>query len=125
MSDRTDELRRRANTGDGDAQYQLAQALWTGDGVAADREQAIIWYRRAAGTDNPAYQLSFGLVLCWYGDMDNFRKGFRWILRAAQNGHVGAQYFVASEYARGEHIPKNSFEAAHWYRSAGALRYRR
>jgi len=36
-----------------DAQYLLAQAYYFGAGVSEDRNEAFVWYKRAASFGNP------------------------------------------------------------------------
>ena len=60
--------------------------------------------------------MEFGLVLCW--DVLDYRSGLKWVRRAANQGHLGAQYFLAAELATGERVKRNSPEAVKWYRTA-------
>lgn len=112
-------LERLALGGDSASQYELARRLWAGDGVDEDRAAAMNWYRAAAESGNMEYQMGYGLVICWTADSRaNYMEGFRWILKAAECGHPGAQHFVASEYANGENLSQNLAEAAKWYERA-------
>ena len=43
---------------------------------------------------------------------------FTWLLAAAKQGHVTAQYITASLYLQGEGVPQNFKEAAHWFSRA-------
>jgi TPR repeat protein len=55
------EIRLRAEAGDAEAQYRLAQLHSTGDGAPHDLEAAARWYRAAAeaGHETAAYRLGF------------------------------------------------------------------
>lgn len=55
------ELKAKAETGDPNAQYDLALRLETGDGVERDDVQAVNWYRKAADQTNAAAQYQLGI----------------------------------------------------------------
>ena len=42
----------------------------------------------------------------------------RWFLKAAEQGHTGAQLLLGAAYGLGEGVPKDDAEAARWYRKA-------
>jgi TPR repeat protein len=60
--------------------------------------------------------MELGLILSW--DMKDYSSGLKWVRRAAKQGSLGAQYFLAAELATGEHVKRNLREAAKWYRAA-------
>jgi TPR repeat protein len=60
--------------------------------------------------------MELGVVLFW--DHAAHGEGLTWIRRAAEQCHVGAQYFLAAELATGENVRKDVQEAARWYRRA-------
>jgi len=55
------EISRLAKCGDAQAQFALAMMLDLGDGVPQDRDQAVIWLRRAAEQDLAAACFYLGL----------------------------------------------------------------
>ena len=59
----SDELLLRAQNGDPDAQYDLANCLADGLGIDADIEEALIWYKKSAeqGNEDASYSLSRAL----------------------------------------------------------------
>ena len=50
----------------------------------------------------------------------NKKEAFLWALRAANNGILQAQEFVAECYQKGQGIDKNKFFAYDWYKKAAA-----
>jgi len=105
-------VRSRAQDGDVAAQSELARRL----AGRKKLEEALLWYRSAARSGNADCQMELGIFLCW--DRDAYGQGIKWIRRAAERGHVGAQYFLGAELATGENVRKNLPSAARWYRRA-------
>ena len=125
-----------AEGGDARAQYELGRCHENGDGVAADREEALKWYRRSAQRGYAPAQFILGYlhdgrhhlkydheqVVTWYG-------------KAADQGYAKAQYNLGYYYGHGQDesgrlvsggptvwskigVPKNPVEALKWYRMA-------
>lgn len=113
------DLVRKAESGDTDAQYALGQLYWRGERTPRDVVAALDWFRRAAKDGNPEHLKTLGLILC---DSDfefgNFKDGFSHMLAAAGAGDRAAQYFVAVEYATGGRVSRDPATAALWYRRA-------
>ena len=111
----------RADAGQADSQHKLGKLLLAHSGVASQRE-AITWLIRASETDpaSDSYAFDAGLAL-WLANeklRDCARaKGF--IEASANLGNVDAMYFLASELAQGEELPRNEKKAFYWYRRAG------
>lgn len=51
----------------------------------------------------------------------NSQDGFDWICKAADQNHIGAQYFVASEYSTGDSVNQDLVKEALWYSKAAEL----
>ncbi len=113
------DLARKAEAGDADAQYELGQLYWRGEKTQRNTKAALEWFRRAAKGGKPDHLKTLGLILCdadfEFGD---FKEGFAQMLAAARAGDAAAQYFVAVEYATGERISRDPAVAATWYRRA-------
>ena len=105
-------VRTRAEAGDAAAQTEFARRL----ARRKKQDEALNWFRSAARGGDSERQMELGVVLFW--DHDAHRKGLKWIRRAAEQGHIGAQYFLGAELATGENVRKNLREAASWYRRA-------
>jgi TPR repeat protein len=111
-SAKTSAVQALANSGNAAAQSELARRF------ARKRKykEALRWFTTAARSGDPEHQMELGVVLFW--DHAAHSAGIEWIRRAADQGHVGAQYFLGAELATGENIRKNVREAARWYRHA-------
>ena len=93
-----DALTRQASTGDGNAQYNLAQTL-----QSHDLSRAMQWLQRAAENGDPDAQ--YELAVRMHGGKKNSpaqqQALKRWATLAADSGHVGAIVFLASQYRNG------------------------
>jgi TPR repeat protein len=45
----------------------------------------------------------------------DFRTGFDYVRKAAEQNYAAAQYFLGAEYARGENVTADLKPAAYWY----------
>ena len=48
----------------------------------------------------------------------NYKKAVEWYLKAAENGHAGAQFALGLMYAKGQGVSPDDKEAVRWYRKA-------
>ncbi|MDB5662400.1 MAG: hypothetical protein JWN59_738, partial [Sphingomonas bacterium] len=98
------EWRAPAQSGDPDAQFNLAQAYKLGRGVPADLAIAQSWYRKAADQGHEQAQANLGLILFQNGD----RKGaLPWIEKAAARGEPRAQYVLGTALFNGDLTQKD------------------
>jgi TPR repeat protein len=133
--------------GNRDAQYRIGCLYVEGQGVAQDFAEAEKWLRKAVtgGNKDAADKLSELFVLgkikpesTWEeeqwllveaekGDADSqFRLGeisssyaaSDWFQKAANQGHMEAQYKLAEKYYYGNGIAQDYAEAGNWYRKA-------
>ncbi len=93
-----------AHAGVPSAQFKLANAYFSGVGVARDPAQAMLWYSRAAQQGLPQAQYALGIMLIGgvAGTTDPV-EGYKWLLLAERGGHPDAR--VAREKS-GEQIPQ-------------------
>lgn len=116
-------LRKAADMGCADAQYQLAEC-WNGGisesnwfGACKDRSEAISLYKAAAEQGHPDAQLS-------YGDELENEESIHWWKMAAKNPRAGAEcradarYWLARAYYEGEVVRKNVGIALDYMRKA-------
>ena len=120
-------LLQQARSGDEQAQYQLAETYYWGEGAPRDYRKALKWYQQAAenGYADAQYQLGY---LHQHGpDLVNKDDSlaFEWYLKAAKQGHVSAQTKVSLMYRMGKGVEKNPALARKWsmavLRSKGLL----
>ena len=123
-------------------QYELAMGYYKGGfGVPKNNAEAVKWYRKAVehsiakaqdhlvelyieGIDELQYfakevmhEIMSELDLCLGPDRD-YDEALKWFRKAADQGHVEAQYWVGYMYSYGIGMPENSAEALKWYRKA-------
>lgn len=106
-----------ARQGHPQAQYKVGMAFQFGSGTAADRNSALVWYRRAArrGIVGAAFNLAHMLE---NGNADERSEASGWYAKAAREGYGPAQLNLGRLYARGEGAEKNLVEAWAWFRAA-------
>ena len=120
-------LEERAEDGDADAQFNLAQIYDTGDFDRdgnpdenyVDLAQAALWYGRAAeqGHVEAQYQLA---IMYDNGDgvQEDPAQAIEWYRKAAKQGHVESQYQLAMMYDNGDGVQKDPAQAIEWSRKA-------
>lgn len=120
MSDENiNEIMKRANMGDAQAQFDLANILYNKENGSDNKLAIAKWYEAAALQGNPDHQMGFGLYLCWDTDVkSDFAEGIKWIVKAADQSNIGAQYFLGAEFATGENVPQDLEKALSWYKKA-------
>ena len=114
-----DGVKKKAETGDSEAQFVLACMYDTGSGILQDHATAAEWYRRAADQGNAGAQNNLGfLYASGKGVPLNYAEAAKWYRRAAEHGNPRAQSNLGSAYHEGRGVPRNLAEAAKWYRRA-------
>ena len=79
-------LRKDAERGDSGAQVQLGLAYENGTGVKRNYQEAVKWYRMAAGQDNITGQRLLGI--CFYkgrGVKKNYKQAAEWLRKSLNN----------------------------------------
>ena len=92
------ETKARAEKGEAEAQFSLAEMYVDGHGVEQDYVESFKWLRRAAEKGNVNAQ--------------------EWLRRSAENGHIGSQVFLGGMYTNGQGVETNYVEAFKWFRRA-------
>lgn len=141
-------FRKAAEQGHAKAQNNLGNRYRYGQGVRQDYEEAAKWYRKAAAQGNAKAKKNLGNMYYGLGNgnyhiADNYDtdppgstgieimnraikkkeayvKASKWYLKAANEGHAGAQRKLGMMYSKGEGVPKNDIEAYAWLFLAGA-----
>ena len=92
----------RANNGDAQAQYELAQLYETGDNVQKSLAKARKWYRKAASQGHLEAQVAFGqfnMDQYPYGrNYDTRPEAYYWLSLAADQDNKVAQYEIGVLY---------------------------
>lgn len=135
-------LRQAAESGHAQAQSTLGQRFISGERLDPSSEQAHDWLERAARQGNADAQcalgdwfatghgrapdfVSAGDVGDWlaagHGSAPDFVQARQWYEKAAQQGHVKAQWLLGGLYANGAAgVPRDGKQAALWCKKAAA-----
>lgn len=112
-------LRKKAEAGDAEAQYNLGALYAGGQGVGRDYAEALKWYRRAAEQGNAAAQNNLGAM---YQDGQgvgrDYAEAVKWYRQAAAKNLPAAQVNLGLMYASGQGVKQDYTEAARWWRLA-------
>jgi hypothetical protein len=110
-----------AAQGDAKAQYNLGLMYASGEGVAADQQQALKWFRQAAEQGLAEAQYRLG-VIYFRNDIVpiDYEEAIQWYRRAAEQGHAQSQLNLGVIYFGGAVVPQDYTEAVRWYERAAA-----
>jgi TPR repeat protein len=110
-------LRRSAEQGMTQAQYNLGLLYENGTGVERSLAAATGWWERAAEQGHIEAQVATGTqYFLGRGAPHDEAVACRWYERAAASGHGGAQYLAASCYEHGYGgWPQDTERARYWY----------
>jgi TPR repeat protein len=112
-------IRRAADQGLADAQYNLALLYQDGRGIRKDDFEAVRWFRRAADQNLAAAQNNLALAYAsGKGVAQDETEAARWLRRAADQGDAVAQDNLGTAYIQGRGIEQNPAEAVVWFRRA-------
>ena len=114
----SDDLRKRAESGDAEAQYILGVS----SAHAMDHKEAVKWYRLAAEQGHAKAQNALGAAYSFgqEGVSQNHEEARKWYRRAAEQGHDDAQYNLGVVYETGEGVSIDYQEAHVWFSVAAA-----
>ena len=108
----------KAEAGDAEAQLELGNAYYSGDGVLQDVDRALHWWRAAAEKGNVVAQLNLGTASMSLGE-NGVKEAVKWLTKAAEAGDEGAQRNLGLLYLTGNGVGQNLRKAAVWlHRSA-------
>ncbi len=113
------DVKAKADTGDKDAQFQLAKMYETGDGVPKDPAAALQLYGTSAVAGSPNAQLTMYLkYLSGDGVPKDPAEAARWLELAPHASYYPLQGLLGQAYETGQGIEKNPGVAANLYLSA-------
>ena len=74
-------LRKAAESGHADAQYDYGLCCFNGSGTAEDKAEAVVWFRKAAFQGMPEAQYTIGYCYeCGYGVAQSAENAVEWYL---------------------------------------------
>lgn len=110
-----------AKQGLAEAQYELGDVFFSGDGTRPNGKLALYWYRKAAEQGYPRAMAGMDEILSGAfprleGDEveTDVRQSFVWTLKAANHGHGLSQLGAAHDYLVGRGVEKDIVEALKW-----------
>ena len=112
-------LRKAADQGDAEAQYQLGNCYYDGDGVAKNYAEGVKWYRQAAEQGLASAQFKLGLCYkAGNGVAEDPAEAVKWFNRAAEQGFARAKFHLGHCYRYGEGVARDEAKAEAYLREA-------
>ena len=116
-------LEKKAAGGDVLAWYSLGLMHEQGYGVAQDKCQAALCYKKAAEKGQVQAQYRLGsLYYHGQGVPRDLQQAAEWYKKAAEQGDTQAQAALGNMYLLGEGVPKDSSKAAYWHKKSLKLK---
>ena len=82
----------KAKAGDLQAQYDLGQLYWYGDGVKRDAAKAVEWFRKSAAQGHAKAQFSLATAYeTGEGADQSLREAAKWYRKSAEKGNMDSQ----------------------------------
>lgn len=107
-----------------DSAYLLGIIYYKGEGVRADKAEAIRWLHRAADNGHIRAQYNLGMIYDkGAGVPQDLKEAAKWYRKAAEKGHVQSQFNLGLMYTNGEGVEKNHEEAVKWLRKAAKKKH--
>ncbi|CAH1199049.1 conserved hypothetical protein [Candidatus Nitrotoga sp. BS] len=121
------QLKMHAESGNANAQYDLAWLYDTGDDskiLAKDVRKAAEWYEKAAIQGHAKAQTGLGLLYVnGNGLPKDYVKGVDWLQKAAAQGDPEAQLHLGWLYRDNKGIPEDPAKALVWWQNAADRGY--
>lgn len=110
--------------GDAQAQFAVGEMLRGGRGTRRDREEAIVWTRRAAEQGHSAAQCNLGIALFrGWGAPPDPQAAIDWWLQAAINENAYAMFNIGYVLAKGRYVKRDLVRAYWWMAEASSHGY--
>ena len=108
-----------AEQGNAEAQVRLAEFYFTGFGVAMDRTEGLMWYRKASELGNARAQSQLAYIY-WSGTglQKDPAMAVNWWRKAADQNDSGAMLNLGKALKTGVGVPQDDVEAARWFMKA-------
>ena len=115
------EARRLAETGDVEAQLELARMLQLGAGAPQDTAQSMAWIRKSAENGYAPAQAAMGVACTLGGKVPIDRvQGEYWLRLGAAQGNAEAQTILALEFIDGRSSAEEQALAITWLKAAAS-----
>ncbi len=114
-----DAAKAAAEKGDAAAQFRYAEMLRTGNGVATNLAEAVVWTRKAAESGCVDAQFRYGEMLRdGRGVAKNMKEAAKWTRKAADAGYARAQCQMGLFYMNGLGVDRDEDKAVEWLEKA-------
>ena len=108
----SDDLRKKAEQGEAEAQFWLGWKYLEGEGVAKDVAEAVKWFRKAADRGHVDAQSTLGVMYAsGEGVTKDATEAVKWFRKAAVQGDLDAQRILGVMYVSGEGVAEDNAEA--------------
>ena len=112
-------LRKSAEHGFPQAQYNLAVLYKVGQGLPQDAAKSVMWFKRAAAQGLLKAQVAVGLAyVSGAGVSQDYAEAAVWLQRAADREDPGAEYALGRLYYDGQGLPQDYTKAFAWLQKA-------
>jgi TPR repeat protein len=112
-------LQSRANRGEAASQFELGVRYAKADGSHLAKQEAVVWYRRAAEQGFAKAQTALGRCYAnGEGVAQDYDQATKWYRKAAEQEDADAQCNLGVFYGSGQGVAQDHREAVKWYRKA-------
>ncbi|EDN70554.1 Sel1-like repeat [Beggiatoa sp. PS] len=123
-----DWFQKAAEQGHIEAQFHLAQAYETGQGIAQNQKQAVYWYRQVAEREITEFEIDhtqFDLNQRKNETQENYEQRMTWYRQELKNIYAEAQFNLGYAYGSSEGISQDDKQAVDWYRKSAGNGHKR
>ncbi|MBK8091291.1 MAG: sel1 repeat family protein [Verrucomicrobiaceae bacterium] len=114
-----EELMRRANSGDADAQFEAGVRQVTGEGLRKDAKEGAKWIEKAAKQKHrQAMHVMGTLFEDGVGVPKDIARAHEWYEKGAASGFPASQHQLGILYEDGIGVSKDPVKAASWFKKA-------
>jgi len=112
-------LRKAAEQGDANAQFNLGLDYANGEGVPQDYTQAAMWWRKSAEQGNRGAQFNLGWLYEYgHGVPQDYSEAAVWYRKSAEQGLAEAQNKLGVMNYAGQGVSQDYTQAVNWWRKA-------
>ena len=118
------QLEALAGQGDGDAQFKLGKAYYSGEGMPQNYVAALNWWKSAAEHGSAKAETYLGII--YYngeGVPKDYVEALNWWKSAAEHGSAAAKYDLGLAYLNGKGVTEDDATAYSWNNLAAAQGY--
>ena len=118
------EFSKDAETGNANAQFNLAILYLTGRGVERDLKKSVAWHLKAAAQGLPAAE--HGLGVFYYqglGVKQDYAQALTWFKRAAAKGFGDSEFNIGVMYFNRQGVQRDDIEVVKWVTLAAARKF--